>query len=124
MHEKSKQSLVLCTTYHRPRELGKEKIKYIYISKNNIPPVQSVANKSCNEKFPSCMICLELCVAEYLVQATRRVGQEVKSDDPEAKGDVEDGLQGDDLGDDHPGVPHCVPKLSSHSEISLTSLSS
>jgi len=69
------------------------------------------------------MVCLQLSVAKDLVQAAWRVGQEVKSNNPEAEGDIEDGLQGDDLGDDHPGVPHCVSELSCHFYIDNSRLS-
>ena len=60
------------------------------------------------------MICLKPGIAGDLIQATNRVSDEVKSNNLEAKEGIEDGLQCDDLEDDHPGVPHGVAKLSCH----------
>ena len=45
-------------------------------------------------------------MVKYLVIS----GPEVQGDDPVAKGDIQDGLQVDDLGYDHPGVSHWVFK--------------
>ena len=51
---------------------------------------------------------------EQVVQGSGVSSQEVEEEDPEPKGDVEDALEGEDLGQDHPGVPNGVAEASGH----------
>ena len=77
-------------------------------------PIESVAYKGCYENLAARFVCLQLCVAKYLVQTPGRVHQQREPRDPQPQRDVEDGLESQDLRDDHPGVPDSVPELITH----------
>ncbi len=64
-----------------------------------------IEKTSKNPNLPSILFYL---IFEDVIEGSGCAEQEVKDEDPEAKGDVVDALQRHDLGNDHEGIPDSV----------------